>query len=108
MLIFYNSSEALIEFLNYLIIIFENINDVTQPYINSFREFLKDTINLDRSGKKLSLYIEIFLKKNYNFHKLLPEFIQKDVKNNFNLLLHVYDLIIHFSPLILVLLLVFF
>ena len=108
MLVFYNRLEALTGFLEPLINIFENINDVIQPSINSFREFLKDTINIDCSGKKLPSCIESFLKKNYNLYKLLPEFIQKDVKTDLNLFLNVYDLFIHFSPLILVLIIVFF
>jgi len=65
------------------------------------REFLKDIFKVDIDKKKLPPYIEGLVSENYNFYKLLPESIQKGVKSDFNLFFIIYDLLIHFSPLIL-------
>jgi len=65
------------------------------------REFLKDIFKVDIDKKKLPPYIEGLVSENYNFYKLLPESIQKDVKSDFNLFFIIYDLLIHFSLLIL-------
>ena len=89
------------ELLNPLIVFIEDTNVPAQELISMLREFLKDIFKVDIDKKKLPPYIEGLVSENYNFYKLLPESIQKDVKSDFNLFFIIYDLLIHFSPLIL-------
>ena len=89
------------ELLNPLIVFIEDTNVPAQELISMLRDFLKDIFKVDIDKKKLPPYIEGLVSENYNFYKLLPESIKKDVKSDFNLFFIVYDLLIHFSPLIL-------
>jgi len=83
------------------IVFIEDTNVPAQELISMLREFLKDIFKVDIDKKKLPPYIEGLVSENYNFYKLLPESIQKDVKSDFNLFFIIYDLLIHFSLLIL-------
>jgi len=79
------------ELLNPLIVFIEDTN-TPSPRVNKyvkgvFKRHLKDTFKVDINKKKLPPYIECLVSENYNFYKLLPESIQKDVISDFNLFL---------------------
>jgi len=76
--------------------------------MGSFREFLKDIFRLDVNKKNLLPYIDTLISKNYKFHKLLPKSICEGIKSDAKLFFLIYDVVIHLSPLILILALVFF